>query len=192
MVEEIPQMRPLSLLLTVLAPAACRVNTASWVGSAYTPSGASNTMWWPWFTSYAAQIDRELAAASKHLKMNTLRVFLHPKVYEANATGLLASVDSFLSIAAKHGFSTGLVLFDSCWRTDGSNVSQQCAPQKGVHNGVRVVFARAAPARAAVPTPAQRSHTPTRNPQPPHSAGLRRPRKRTRPPCSASSPTRRT
>lgn len=99
-------------------------------------------MWWPWFTSYAAQIDRELAAASKHLKMNTLRVFLHPKVYEANATGLLASVDSFLAIAAKRGFSTGLVLFDSCWRTDGSNVSQQCAPQKGVHNGVRAFCQR--------------------------------------------------
>ena len=128
-------MAQLFFFFLSLGAATARVDTAGWVGTAYTPSGASNTMWWPWFNRYAAQIDRELAAAAKHLKMNTLRVFLHSRVYEANSTGLLDSVDAFLSIAARHGFGTGLVLFDSCWNTDGSNVSAECVPQKGVHNG---------------------------------------------------------
>ena len=123
------------LLGLILTPITARVDTSAWVGTAYTPAGASNTMWWPWFDSYAAQIERELGAASRRLKMNTLRVFLHTKVYEANSSGLLSSVDAFLAIASRHGFATGLVLFDSCWNTDGSNVSQQCAPRKGVHNG---------------------------------------------------------
>ena len=111
------------------------MDTSTWIGSAYTPSGASNTMWWPWYSHYVAQIDRELAAASRHFGMNTLRVFLHPKVYEANASGLLHTVDLFLAQASSHGFVSGLVLFDSCWNTDGSNVSQECLPRKGVHNG---------------------------------------------------------
>ena len=123
------------LIFLSLAMVYCRIDTSAWIGSAYTPSGASNTMWWPWYDHYAPQIDRELAAAAKQLKMNTLRVFLHPKVYEANASGLLNSVDAFLAQASSHGFRTGLVLFDSCWNTDGSNVSQECVPRKGIHNG---------------------------------------------------------
>lgn len=112
-----------------------RVDTSKWLGSAYTPSGASNTMWWPWYDHYTAQIDRELSFASRHLKMNTLRMFLHPKVYEANSSGLMYNVDRFLTLASSHGFKSGLVLFDSCWNTDGSNVSQECVPRKGIHNG---------------------------------------------------------
>jgi hypothetical protein len=129
------RLSSLVLCLAALPSTSARVDTSSWVGTAYTPSGASNTMWWPWYDRYAAQIDRELAAAARHLRMNTLRVFLHPKVYEANASGLMDAVDRFLTLASSHGFGTGLVLFDSCWNTDGSNVSAECTPRKGVHNG---------------------------------------------------------
>ena len=127
-----------SVLLLLLASAAFtsgRVDTSSWVGTAYTPAGASNTMWWPWYAHYITSIDRELSAAARHLGMNTLRVFLHPKVYEANSSGLMSAVDAFLTQATTHGFTTGLVLFDSCWNTDGSNVSAECVPIPGKHNG---------------------------------------------------------
>jgi hypothetical protein len=120
-----------SLLLGLALPllASARVDTSDWLGSAYTPSAASNTMWWPWFDRYASSIDRELGFARRRFGMTTLRVFLHTLVYEANATGMLANVEGFLAIAARHGFQTGLVLFDSCWNTDGANVSSECLPR---------------------------------------------------------------
>jgi hypothetical protein len=130
-------LRRALLLLPALCagPAAARLDTSSLVGSAYAPSGASNDLWWPWYAQYAPAIDRELAAAARHLGMSTLRVFLHHKTFEANASGLLASISGFLGQASSHGFGVGLVLFDSCWGTGGANVSAQCQPTPGVHNG---------------------------------------------------------
>lgn len=120
-------------LLPLLSRA--RVDTSTWLGSAYTPSAASNTLWWPWFDRYAPMIDRELGMARRRFGMTTLRVFLHTLVYEANATALLASLDGFLAIASRHSLQTGIVLFDSCWNSDGANVSSECMPIKGRHNG---------------------------------------------------------
>ncbi len=85
------------------------IDTSGWLGAEYTPSGASNNLWWHWYPSYVQQIDRELAAAAAHLRVNTLRMFLHSLLWESDPGGLLNSVHSFLDQAASHGMGVGLV-----------------------------------------------------------------------------------
>jgi len=71
----------------------------------------------------------------RRLGFTVLRVFLHTLDYEANATQLLGAVEGLLAAGARHHLRMGLVLFDSCWNTDGINASTQCVPIKGRHNG---------------------------------------------------------
>lgn len=123
------------LLASASAPASARVDTQAWFGSAYTPAAAANTLWWPWIDSYEAAMDRELGFAARRLAFSTLRVFLHTLDYELNSTQLLGAVERMLAIASRHGMRAGLVLFDSCWNTNGANATVQCVPIKGRHNG---------------------------------------------------------
>jgi len=112
-----------------------RVDTQGFFGSAYTPAAASNALWWPWADSYSAAIERELGLLRRRLGFTVLRVFLHTLDYEANSTQLLGAVEGLLAAGSRHNMRMGLVLFDSCWNTDGINASYQCVPIKGRHNG---------------------------------------------------------
>jgi hypothetical protein len=80
-------------------------------------------------------IDRELKAAVRHLATKSVRVFLHTLAYEYDAPAFLDNIGRFLDIATASGIRTGIVLFDSCWNTAGANVSAECMPVKGRHNG---------------------------------------------------------
>ena len=125
-------------LVTLLAASAAvqaRVDTQGMFGSAYTPSAAPNTLWWPWAPSYAAAVDRELGFLRRRLAFSVLRVFLHTLDYEANATQLLSAVEALLAAGARHDMRMGLVFFDSCWNTDNITADVQCVPVKGRHNG---------------------------------------------------------
>lgn len=126
-----------ALLLTLVGGSAqaARVDTQGMFGSAYTPSAAPNTLWWPWAQSYAAAVDRELGLLRRRLGFSVLRVFLHTLDYEYDAAQLLSAVDALLAAGARHEMRMGLVLFDSCWNTDGANASVECVPVKGRHNG---------------------------------------------------------
>ena len=124
-------------LLSLCSTASARVDTQSWVGAAYAPAAAPGDMWLSStvFDRYVDSIDRELKAAARHLATKSVRVFLHTLAYEFDAPAFLDNIGRFLDIASSSGIRTGLVLFDACWNTMGANVSAECLPVKGKHNG---------------------------------------------------------
>jgi len=102
------------------------------VGCNFTPSTAINQLeMWQAETFDPETIDRELGWAAK-LGFNSMRVFLHDLVWEADADAFKDRIDRFLAIAAGHGISTMLVLFDDCWFPPRAGA--QPSPVPGVHN----------------------------------------------------------
>lgn len=102
-------------------------------GVNYLPAYCVNTLeLWQADTFRPGEIDRELKWASQ-VGLNSLRLFLHNLVWEADSESANARLNTFLSLAWRHGLSTLLVLFDDCW-----NQSPQLGPQPdpipGVHN----------------------------------------------------------
>jgi len=65
--------------------------------------------------------------------MNSMRVFLHDLLWQQDASGFKARIDTFLDIAARHHIRTLLVLFDSVWDPD-PHLGPQHPPVPGVHN----------------------------------------------------------
>ena len=55
-------------------------NTTGWVGAEYTPSLASNSLWWADYDLYEPAINHELAAARARLGFTALRMFVHYEV----------------------------------------------------------------------------------------------------------------
>lgn len=103
------------------------------IGSNYIPADAINQLeMWQADTFDPAQIDTELGWA-EGLGMNTMRVFLHDKLWEQDAAGFKKRIDEFLGIAAKHRIKPLLVFFDSCWDPD-PKLGPQHPPIPGVHN----------------------------------------------------------
>lgn len=103
------------------------------VGSNYIPANAINQFeMWQADTFDAARIDKELGWAQE-LGMTTMRVFLHDQLWQQDAAGFKKRIDTFLTIAAKHGIKPVLVLFDSCWDPE-PKLGKQHAPVPGVHN----------------------------------------------------------
>lgn len=103
-----------------------------WVGCNFTPSTASNQleMWQP-ETFDPETIARELQWAAK-IGMNSVRVFLHDLVWQADAEGFKSRIETFLQLADAVGIRTLFVLFDDCWFPP--RVGQQLEPVPGVHN----------------------------------------------------------
>jgi len=103
------------------------------VGANYLPANAINQfeMWQP-ETFDPARIDLELGWAQK-MGMNTMRVFLHDQLWEKDPKGFAKRIDTFLTIAHKHGIKPLFVLFDSCWDPD-PKMGPQHPPIPGVHN----------------------------------------------------------
>jgi len=103
------------------------------VGSDYIPADAINQLeMWQADSFDPAQIDKELGWA-QGIGMNTMRVFLHDKLWQQDAEGFKKRIDQFLAIAARHGIRPMLVFFDSCWDPD-PKLGPQRAPTPGVHN----------------------------------------------------------
>ena len=103
------------------------------VGCNYIPSTAVNQLeMWQSDTFDPTTIDRELGWAAG-IGMNAVRVFLHDLPWEEDPSGFRQRIDTFLSIAARHGIATLLVFFDSCW-DPFPRPGPQPPPRPGVHN----------------------------------------------------------
>jgi Cellulase (glycosyl hydrolase family 5) len=103
------------------------------VGANYIPATAINQLeMWQAATFDADRIDKELGWAER-LGMNTMRVFLHDLLWDADAAGFKERINTFLAIASKHRIRLIFVLFDSCW-DPLPTLGPQHAPTPGVHN----------------------------------------------------------
>jgi hypothetical protein len=103
------------------------------VGSNYLPANAINQFeMWQADTFDPARIDLELGWAQK-MGMNTMRVFLHDQLWQQDPKGFAKRIDTFLTIAHKHGIKPLFVLFDSCWDPN-PKLGPQHPPIPGVHN----------------------------------------------------------
>ena len=103
------------------------------VGSNYIPATAINELeMWQADTFDPKRIDLELGWAES-IGLNTMRVFLHDLLWQQDAEGFRARIDTFLKIANKHHIKPVFVLFDSCWDTD-PRLGKQHEPRPGVHN----------------------------------------------------------
>ena len=89
------------------------------VGTNFVPSTAINQL-----AMFGADgfdpdtIDRELGWAAD-IGMNSMRVFLHDRLWDEDADGFKRRLDRYLAIADGRGISTLLVLFDDCWHEPG-------------------------------------------------------------------------
>jgi len=102
-------------------------------GCNYVPRTAVNTTeMWQKESFDPKTIDEELGWA-RRCGMNSVRVFVQYLVYEDDPEGLIARMDQFLGIAAKHGISVMFILFDDCWKPE-PKLGKQPDPIPGVHN----------------------------------------------------------
>ena len=102
------------------------------VGCNFSPSTASNQLeMWQADTWDPETIERELGWASE-IGMNSVRVFLHDLVWEADPEGMKARMDRFLELAWGVGIHTMFVIFDDCWFP--AQAGPQREPVPGVHN----------------------------------------------------------
>ncbi len=109
------------------------LKTGGLVGCNYINASSINQLeMWQAESFNAIEIDKELGWA-ENLGFNSMRVFLHYKLWQQDSTGFKKRIDTYLSIAQKHKISTMLVLFDDCW-VDSSSLGKQPDPKLGMHN----------------------------------------------------------
>ena len=83
-------------------------------GSNFNPSTAINQLEnWQCETFDTATINRELGWA-EGIGMNVMRVYLHHLAWEIDKEGFKKRLDTYLTIANKHGIKTVFVIFDDC------------------------------------------------------------------------------
>ena len=103
------------------------------VGCNFIPSTAINQIeMWQSETFDPDTIERELGWAAG-LGFNTVRIYLHDLVWQADAAGFKSRINTYLEIAARHTLRTLFVLFDDCWN-DHPQLGRQPQPIPGVHN----------------------------------------------------------
>ena len=103
------------------------------VGANYNNRDAINQLeMWQAETFAPEQIDEELGWAAA-AGMNSMRVYLHNLVWEADSAAYLDRIERYLDIAAGHGISTTFVLFDAVW-DPVANLGDQPEPRPRVHN----------------------------------------------------------
>jgi hypothetical protein len=103
------------------------------VGCNFIPSNAINQLEMFQNASFDPQtIDRELGWAAE-LGFNTMRVYLHDLLWEADAEGFKKTIDQYLEISTRHNITTLFTLFDDCWN-DEASLGKQPDPKLGVHN----------------------------------------------------------
>lgn len=75
------------------SPQSPPVDTSGWIGASYTPSSASNSLWWWNYEQHEAEVVNELRWARTQLGFSALRMFLHSMVYEGdNGKTLLSNM----------------------------------------------------------------------------------------------------
>ena len=103
------------------------------VGANYIPATAINELeMWQAETFDPKRIDLELGWAEA-IGMNTMRVFLHDLLWQADPQGFRTRIDEFLKIADRHHIKPMFVLFDSCW-DPFPGLGKQRGPKPGIHN----------------------------------------------------------
>jgi len=102
-------------------------------GCNYLPVTAINQLeMWQAESFDTVTISKELALAES-IGFNTLRVFLHDKLWQQDAKGFVKRIDIFLRLCAKHHIKPMLVFFDSCW-DPCPQLGKQHDPVPGLHN----------------------------------------------------------
>ncbi len=102
-------------------------------GSNFNPSTAINQLeTWQAGSFDAKTIDRELGWA-EGIGMNVMRVYLHHLAWQVDKEGFKKRMDTYLTIATKHGIKTIFVFFDDCWNATYA-AGKQPDPKPGVHN----------------------------------------------------------
>lgn len=102
-------------------------------GCDFIPSSAVNQLeMWQAETFDTATINRELGWAES-IGMNVMRVYLHHLAWETDLDGFKKRMETYLTIADKHGISTIFVVFDDCWNSTYKS-GKQPDPKPGVHN----------------------------------------------------------
>jgi len=102
-------------------------------GSNFNPSTAINQLeTWQAESFDTTTIDRELGWA-QGIGMNVMRVYLHHLAWEIDKDGFKKRMDTYMTIANKHGIKTVFVFFDDCWNPT-YQAGKQPDPKPGVHN----------------------------------------------------------
>jgi len=103
------------------------------VGCDYVPAYAGNQiqMWNDWDPE---SIDSELSLA-EDLGFNSVRVFLHHKLWEQERDMFFSRIDEFLTIADRHGISTLITVFTN-GGSEERNLNEDIAPAPGIHNSI--------------------------------------------------------
>ncbi len=112
------------------------IDTSKWIGAEYTPSNASNSLWWYNYEVYTEQINRELIFIEEKLKFNSLRMFLHTLNYQYLGSKLIDHMNDFLSRCEEHGIKAGFVFFGDCsFNKTVQIMDQPCPGTHGCSNG---------------------------------------------------------
>ncbi len=102
-------------------------------GSNFNPSTAINQLeTWQAESFDTTTINRELGWA-QNIGLNVMRVYLHHIAWEVDQEGFKNRMDTYLTIANKHGIKTVFVFFDDCWNPTYA-AGKQPDPKPGVHN----------------------------------------------------------
>ncbi|MBC8876041.1 MAG: DUF1080 domain-containing protein [Planctomycetes bacterium] len=104
------------------------------IGTNYTPAYAVNQVQF-WHDFRPDVVERELAAARQYFGISTLRVYLHDINFFQERKVLMANLETFLEICAKHSIKPGFVFFDGCHRHEGIFLDAPTEPISGYHNG---------------------------------------------------------
>jgi Cellulase (glycosyl hydrolase family 5) len=102
------------------------------VGCNFVPSSAINQIeMFDAATFDPLAIERELGWAAS-IGINSVRVYLHDLLWNADPAGYKSRLDSFLAIAANNGIRALVVIFDDCWYEPVTG--KQPDPVPGLHN----------------------------------------------------------
>ncbi len=103
------------------------------VGCNYNPSTAINQLeMWQADTFDPERIDQELGWA-EDLGFTSIRVYLHNLLWDQDREGFLERLETFLTIANKHGIGVMFVPLDGVW-DPRPKLGPQRAPRPHVHN----------------------------------------------------------
>ena len=80
-----------------------------------------------------ATIDLEMGLAGG-LGFNTVRIFLHDMVWEADPAGFKQRLDTFLGICESHGLNTIVTFFTNGGRFENPKLGKQPESIQGIHN----------------------------------------------------------
>ena len=103
------------------------------VGANFIPSNAVNQLeMWQADTFDLPRIKLELGWAAA-IGMNTMRVYLHDLLWDADQGGFTSRINLYLETAIALGIRSIFCIFDDCWNA-GAFLGKQPAPKPGIHN----------------------------------------------------------